>query len=88
MLIDFLGFINFKTSFSDFCCVLNRWESCIKQHLNEICGPKEPQIIVDLIDSGTMRLPDQFCPPSYFESKLCTSILPPLHTKAKGDKSN
>ena len=79
-----------KTYFTGFCCVYNRWEDCIKQHLSDYCGPEAPQIIVDLIYSGTMRTLDQLCPPSYFdpESERCTSKLSPLYTKPKGAKSD
>ena len=79
-----------RTSFAGICCTYNRWESCIKGFLNDVCGPESPQIIVDMIHFSVMQLPDQVCPPSYFDpkSKLCTDILPPLHTKAKGAKSN
>ena len=79
-----------KTIFTCFCCVYNRWEACIKQHLYDYCGPEAPQIIVDLIHAGSMHVLTQLCPPSYFDPELerCTSVLPPLYTKPKGAKSD
>lgn len=80
----------YNSSFIGFCCVFNRWMECIKGYLSEYCGNESPQIIVDLINSGLVWLPDQFCPSSYFDpqSKICTDVLPPLDTNALGAKSD
>lgn len=70
------------------CCTYKRFESCLGGQFEKQCGKEALQMVNNIIQRVTSKLPNNICRNFKPDSQECRALLPKPGTTPKGTKSN